>query len=207
MLIKPYFKKFILQTHPDYFHNEKIKKQTNAASLQALYNIFQPQTNQPSCSLQFFLKKTKKPVTFEFDQKDTDWDRTFSFLSLCQSLGIPISQSDTETVQNEINKQNKTHKSHKPLAQEFADQLYKQHSIKNKEWATSDLLNNPLILFDTSIQKNTSAEKLCQWLPELQPELWWNKIPLIVVSSKDKIPKDTIKDVLVIGNDMSLDSK
>lgn len=203
--IKPYLKKFILQTHPDFFHYEKIKKQTNATSLQKLYNIFQPKVSkQPSsCTLQFFVKQTKQPVTIQFDSNDTEWDHAYLFLSLCQKLNISILQSDLEAIQNELNKKQKRAPV-KSLTQEFADQLYQQRNIKS-EWTTNDLLNNPLVSFDPSIKdKKSSASRLCQYLNHLKPELWWNKVPLLIISSKNDIPKELTKDILVIRDNMGL---
>lgn len=207
-LIKPYLKKFILQTHPDFFQFEKIKKQTNAASLQKLNNLLQSKSSTKETSrLQFFTKQTRQSISIEFDPKGTEWDHVNSFLSLCQKLNISILPSDMDIVQTELNKQQSSKGPKKTLAQEFADELYKQQRVNHIDWTTTDILNNPLIQFDPSINKKSMAARLCKWLPYLQPGRWWNKVPLMIISPENEIPKNLSEGIMVIYSDMTLEGK
>lgn len=207
-LIKPYLKKFILQTHPDFFQFEKVKKQTNAASLQKLNNLLQSKSSTKETSrLQFFTKQTRQPISIEFDSKGTEWDHVNSFLSLCQKLNISILPSDMDIVQTELNKQQSSKGPKKTLAQEFADELYKQQRVNHIDWTTTDILNNPLIQFDPSINKKKVAARLCKWLPYLQPDRWWNKVPLMIISPENEIPKKLSEGIMIIYSDMKLEGK
>ncbi|KAI9282184.1 hypothetical protein BY458DRAFT_552409 [Sporodiniella umbellata] len=204
-LIKSYLKKFILQTHPDYFQRELTKKRTNAASLQGLYDVFQAPSRPSTCSLLFYLKRQTKPVRFEVNAKDNEWERAQTFLRLCEHSGIPVSVLDQRTVQQEI-QQHAPPVSAKLPGQEFADQLYQEHAfLINQAWTPKDFLNNPWVLFDEQVPKDSSAQTLCHWLPYLQPERWWNKVPLIVVSDQNKSLQQTSNEVLIIPYNSSLE--
>lgn len=221
-ILKPYLRKFILQTHPDFFHHDKLRKTTNAASLQSLYNILQPSTStskQPDSTikLDFFIKgqkkKDKNTVSSIFHGQDTDWDKAESFLQLCQQVNIPVLPTDLEMVQDMVKKQFKKTESplkYKSLTKEFAEKLHKEQTtaIPKEGWTENDILNQSLIMFDASVNKKLTASKLSQWLPQLQPQLWWGKIPLLVISSKtNQPPKELTKGMLVIKNDMELQGK
>lgn len=221
-ILKPYLRKFVLQTHPDFFHHDKLRKTTNAASLQSLYDLLQPSTatsRQPKSTvkLEFFIKgqkkKDKNTVSSVFCSHDSDWDKADSFLKLCQQANIPVLPTDLEMVQDMVKKQCFKHESapkYKSLTKEFAEKLYKEQAFtpSKQEWTEKDILNQSLIMFDAPVNKKLTASKLSQWLPQLQPQLWWGKIPMLVLAStSDQPPKELTKGMLVIRNDMELQGK
>lgn len=220
-ILKPYLRKFILQTHPDFFHHDKLRKTTNAASLQSLYNILQPSTStstskQPDSTirLNFFIKgqkkKDKATISSIFNSQDTDWHKAEVFLRLCQQVNISVLPTDLEMVQDMVKKQfNKTESplKYKSLTKEFAEKLHREQTktIPKENWTENDILNQPLIMFDASVNEKLTVSKLSQWVPQLQPQLWWGKIPLLVISSKtNQPPRELIKGMLIIKDDMEL---
>ncbi|GAN06390.1 hypothetical protein MAM1_0121d05872 [Mucor ambiguus] len=218
-ILKPYLRKFVLQTHPDFFHHDKLRKTTNAASLQSLYDVLQPSTataKQPKSTvkLEFFIKGQKKrdknTVSSIFCSRDSDWDKADSFLKLCQQANIAVLPTDLEIVQDMVKKQALKLESvpkYKSLAKEFAEKLHKEQTSTplKRDWTEKDIANQSLIMFDPSVNKKSTASKLSQWLPQLQPQLWWGKIPmLILASTSEQPPKELTKGMLVIRNDMEL---
>jgi hypothetical protein len=223
-ILKPYLRKFILQIHPDFFHHDKLKKETNAASLQKLYNVLQPPTQQNTATpikLEFFTKQQKKKkekakAIVEFDSHDSEWNRTSTFFTLCKQLDIPILQSDLDIVHDMIAKENKPvrqQQPHKSLTKEFAERLYKQRAnvtnTAKEEWKPNDILNHRLVVFDPAVKnKKIFAVNLSAWLPQLQPERWWGKIPIMVISPESELPlKELTKGILLLKSDMTLEGK
>ncbi|KAI8638784.1 hypothetical protein BD408DRAFT_10759 [Parasitella parasitica] len=220
-LLKPYLRKFILQTHPDFFHHDKLRKTTNAASLQSLYDILQPSSpstlkqRNSTITLEFFIKGQKKKdrnaILSVFYSQDSDWDKAASFLDLCQRANIPVIPTDLDIVQDMINKKSdKNNPAHKPtsLTREFAERLYKEQtaSASRLDWTENDIINQSLIMFDAPVNKKLTASKLSEWLPKLQPQLWWGKIPMLIISSTSHQPsKELTKGMLVIKDDMELE--
>jgi hypothetical protein len=119
-------------------------------------------------------------------------------------LDISVLQSDLDLV-NEMIKP-KIH--NKSLTKEFAEQFYKNHVnlTNDKKTDSSQILNHKLVMFDPKItNKNLTAQKLSAWLPELNPEKWWGKIPILIISSNSELPsKDLTKGILIIKEDMEL---
>ncbi|CEP15058.1 hypothetical protein [Parasitella parasitica] len=220
-ILKPYLRKFILQTHPDFFHHDKLRKTTNAASLQSLYDILQPSTpstsKQPNSAirLEFFIKGQKKKdgnaISSVFHSQDSDWDKAASFLDLCQRVNIPVVPTDLDIVQDMVNKQSNRNNppyKYKSLTREFAERLYKEQSatVSRQHWTENDVLNQSLIMFDTPVNRKLTASRLSRWLPKLQPQLWWGKIPMLIISSTShQPPTELTKGMLVIQDGMELE--
>lgn len=221
-ILKPYLRKFVLQTHPDFFHHDKLRKTTNAASLQSLYDVLQPSTTtsrQPASTvkLEFFVKgqkkKDKNTVSSVFCSRDSDWDKADSFLKLCQQANIAVLPTDLEMVQDMVKKQSAQHApapKYKSLTKEFAEKLHKEQTSTpvKQDWTEGDIANQSLIMFDPSVNKKLTASKLSQWLPQLQPQLWWGKIPLLILAStSEQPPKELTRGMLVIRSDMELQGR
>ncbi|KAK4518164.1 uncharacterized protein ATC70_001515 [Mucor velutinosus] len=218
-ILKPYLRKFVLQTHPDFFHHDKLRKTTNAASLQSLYDVLQPSTTtskQPKSTvkLEFFIKgqkkKDKPTVSSIFRSRDSDWDKAASFFKLCQQANIAVLPTDLEMVQDMVKKQSLKHESvpkYKSLTKEFAEKLHKEQTstLSKQDWTDKDIVHQSLIMFDPSVDKKLTASKLSQWLPQLQPQIWWGKIPMLILAhTSEQPPKELTKGILVIRNDMEL---
>lgn len=221
-ILKPYLRKFILQTHPDFFHNDSCKKKVNAASLQKLYNVLQPDQDQAmtSCQLEFYIKqqqnkKKEQPKAIaRFDPKDSEWIKTSAFLGLCKQVDISILQSDMDMVQDMISKEANKHKpknQYKSLTREFAERLYKQHNEEKPttiEWKASQILGHKLVMFDPQVNKKAFSNTFSQYLPHLQPENWWGKVPLMVISPSSVLPsRELTQGILVVKSDMDLKGK
>ncbi|KAI7906923.1 uncharacterized protein BX663DRAFT_494223 [Cokeromyces recurvatus] len=219
-LLKPYLRKFVLETHPDFFQYNSLRKQTNATSLQKLYNILQPDKDTKfdteTIKLKFFIKSQKKhnkelpAAVATFNYRDSEWNKANTFLNLCQQLNIPILQSDVDIVKEMISKElNKAIKSkpYKSLTQEFAEKLHqKYNAYTNKKWEPDDILKQKMIMFDPLVNQTLIAKKLCQWLPQLQPQLWWGKIPMLIISSNSDLPpKELTKDLLIFKSNMEFE--
>lgn len=222
-ILKPYLRKFILQIHPDFFHNDPFRKKVNAASLQKLYNVLQPEqanaAKATSCQLEFYVKqqqnkKKEKPKAIgRFDFNDSEWTKTNSFLHLCNQVDIPILQSDLDIVNDMLLKESSKDKpknQYKSLTKEFAERLYKQHNKPSKaaDWEASQILGHKLVMFDPQVSKKTFSNTLSLWLPQLQPERWWGKVPLMVISPDSELPpRELTRGILVIKSDMELKGK
>ncbi|KAG2225752.1 hypothetical protein INT45_011420 [Circinella minor] len=150
-LIKPYLKKLVLQTHPDFFHGDPIKGKRNATSLQQLYGILNPllKTNESNTTLrkkneqqeqkqqqqlEFYRKKARKTrIVSIFEHSSNEWQTVASFLRLCKQLDIDVVPSDLQAVQDMITKKEQEMTSHHnrrkgvlSLREEFARALHKQ---------------------------------------------------------------------------------
>ena len=147
-LIKPYLKKLVLQTHPDFFHGDPIKGKRNAISLQHLYGILNPllKTNEPTTriksgqqqqeqqQLEFYGKKARNArIVSTFEHSSNEWQTVASFLRLCKQLDIDVVPSDLQAVQDMITKKerelsvnNNRRKGGHSLREEFARALHKQ---------------------------------------------------------------------------------
>lgn len=217
-ILKPYLRRFILQTHPDFFHHDGIKKQTNAASLQKLHNILQADVNSTSaCHLEFYTKDQKKKqlevkpkAIAQFEPKDSEWVKANTFFKLCQQANVPILQSDLDVVNDMITKEtnkSKPNQQYKSLTKEFAERLCKeQNKSAASEWSPKEILKKKTVLIDPSINRMRVAEKLSSWLPHLQPEKWWGRMPLMVLSpDTEQPPQELTQGVVVITSDMELE--
>jgi HSP90 family molecular chaperone len=217
-IIKPYLKRFILQTHPDFFQYDLTKKQINANSIQKLYNVFQLNKTDPTTTkLDFYLKgqvKQNKPITCTFNGHDSEWSKAQSFFQLCQKSNIPVLQSDLDIVQSMLDKQDqKERKPHKSLTKEFAEKLYQEHTATSKGSSASitvqDVLNHTLIMFDPNVEnKKQVASNLCRWLPQLHPQLWWNKVPMLIISPNSELPPEELTpDIIIMKSNLTLEGK
>ncbi|KAI8372800.1 uncharacterized protein BYT42DRAFT_578067 [Radiomyces spectabilis] len=207
-LIKPYLKKLVLQVHPDFFHHDAVKKATNAQSLQRLYGALNPilkptsasPSKQDACRLEFY-SKSKKHVKGDFNASLSEWLTVRSFFNLCHEIGVDILPSDKDIVESMVAQSTKT-KKQKSLSEEFAEALYQQSGVPT-EWTAKHILQNRLLMFDPAVDQHTVAERLSQWLPELKPHLWWNKLPVLFIASRDTLPPSPLtKGVLVFTADM-----
>lgn len=132
-LIKPYLRKLVLQTHPDFFQRDPIKAKHNAASLQQLYTILNPILKQDNRSkskpaneeaghddtnipVAFYPKHASKAaasaasarsrVSISFDPRPISaWHTAASVLDLCRQLDIKVATSDDQAVQQMISKE------------------------------------------------------------------------------------------------------
>ncbi|KAG0168784.1 hypothetical protein DFQ28_001933 [Apophysomyces sp. BC1034] len=214
-LLKPYLKRFMLQTHPDFFSNDPIKKKVNAASLQRLHGVLNPVLNRTpnvvdksDIRLDFYSKRSGDSVVVgTFDRSGSEWTTVRSFLNLCQQVGIDIMQSDIEAV-DAMNVPPPTSHKRPSLQQEFADALYRQHEesrVAATEWTPALVLRNPLLSFDQTVDKAKMARQLSQWLPQLRPKRWWGKIPVVVVSADTlplQPPDNLTEGILILTADM-----
>ncbi|KAI8378614.1 hypothetical protein BD560DRAFT_488045 [Blakeslea trispora] len=218
-LIKSYLRRLVLQTHPDYFQHHPLQKKKNADSLQKLNEILQSSLKDKkhkTVKLEFFSKhqkkehaKSAKPAAVGlFDLSDSEWAKTQSFFDLCQQLDIPIMQTDLEAVQDMIRKENKSFAANKSLTREFAKKLYKdyQQTSYDHAWQLHDILGNKMIMFGPSVDKTKVAQHLCDWLPQLQPQKWWNKIPVLVLPPDIEKPSiEASKGMIVFDSGMTLE--
>ncbi|KAI9266514.1 hypothetical protein BDA99DRAFT_24026 [Phascolomyces articulosus] len=161
-LIKPYLKKLVLQTHPDFFHGDPIKGKRNATSLQQLYTILNPllkneplttksqstfqwtKNNEQSVQLEFYAKKARKtPIVSTFEHAPNEWQTVASLFSLCKKLDIDVAPSDIQAVQDMIQKKEQETTPHRhrrgrlSLREEFARALHKQSSTITKDTSTT----------------------------------------------------------------------
>ncbi|KAI9486443.1 MAG: hypothetical protein EXX96DRAFT_42863 [Benjaminiella poitrasii] len=221
-LLKPYLRKFILQIHPDFFHHNSLRKQINASSLQKLYSILQPERetkrNSETIKLKFYSKHQRKhnselPIAAgTFNSCDSEWVKADTFFNLCKQLNIPIVQSDLDVIQDMKTKEqykNVKSKPYKSLTKEFAEKLHKEYSTPtNNIWKPEDILNQKMIMFDPLVDQTSLANKLSHWLPQLQPDKWWGKIPVLIISPNSEIPpKELCHDLLILKSDMILKGK
>ncbi|CAO3652970.1 unnamed protein product [Cunninghamella echinulata] len=163
-----------------------------------------------------------KMISFSFSDTQQVWPTVQHFLSLCQQANIMILQSDQEAVQSMIQQQQQQHykksttRSPLSLGEEFKKALYHDEEIKNRkninndtfQWTKERILNEKLCMYDPNIKDlNHFTNQLIKWLPHLQPEKWWGKIPTLFLSSSMKMDPDLIKqkDILILYEDMNLD--
>ncbi|KAI9300537.1 hypothetical protein BJ944DRAFT_291627 [Cunninghamella echinulata] len=162
---------------------------------------------------------TNEMISFSFSDTQQVWPTIQHFLSLCQQANIMILQSDQEAVQSMVQQQYKKPTTTRPpltLREEFKKALYHDEEIKNRkninndniQWTKERVLNEKLCMYDPNIKDlNHFANQLIKWLPHLQPEKWWGKIPTLFLSSSMKKDPDLIKqkDILILYEDMDLD--
>lgn len=150
-LLKPYVRRILLKTHPDYFSHDAKKKKINQASFQLLQNVLSPQGRQSgsnvagednSLKIEFYVKTTghvastriehRLPVAVPTSSLDM-WTTTSSILTLCRKMGIPVMPSDIDAAQKMINalsKPNSVSADYRAqaaapsLTQIFANELY-----------------------------------------------------------------------------------
>ncbi|KAI7886014.1 hypothetical protein K492DRAFT_203562 [Lichtheimia hyalospora FSU 10163] len=233
-LIKPYLRKVVLQTHPDFFQSDPIKAKHNAASLQQLYTILNPILKQDNRSksksdieashdndnipVAFYPKHANQAtsrVSISFDPRPVSvWHTAASVLDLCKRLDINVATSDEQAVHQMISKvmasSNTQRSSYKSLREEFVRALYKQHqqqppSPQVKHWTTRDIFNNRHLMFAPSVDKKLMATRLAQWLNELHPERWWGQLPVLVLSATASLSPDRTKGILVLTSEMNLE--
>lgn len=150
-LLKPYVRRILLKTHPDYFSRDAKKKKINQASFQSLQNVLNPILQEKhvepdsggsenSVKLEFFVRnignrKLSKvehllPISLPTSALDM-WTTTTSIFDLCRKIGIQVMPSDVDAAQNMIDilseQRSASSYSRKPmpsLTQIFADELY-----------------------------------------------------------------------------------
>ncbi|GAA5800211.1 hypothetical protein HPULCUR_005636 [Helicostylum pulchrum] len=174
-----------------------------------------------TCQLEFFTKqqklskkkKERPQAVIQFNGNDSEWNKTHSFFNLCKQVDIPVLQSDLDIVNDMISQElnrNKPKGQYKSLTKEFAERLYKQHNElsinKPVEWTPNQILQQKLVLFDPAVNKKLLANQLCTWLPQLHPERWWGKVPIMVISPESELPpKELTTGILVIKSNMKLE--
>ncbi|OBZ89556.1 hypothetical protein A0J61_02384 [Choanephora cucurbitarum] len=117
-------------------------------------------------------------------------------------------QTDLEAVQDMIQKETKPCSPNKSLTKEFAEKLHKDYQQMSPDdtWHLNDILRNRMIMFGPSVDKIKVAQNLCLWLPQLQPQKWWNKIPILVLSPKTEKPsKEASSGMIVFSSDMTME--
>lgn len=234
-LIKPYLRKLVLQTHPDFFQRDPIKAKHNAASLQQLYTILNPILKQDdrhkskptseachddtSIPVTFYPKHDKKAasrVSIAFDSRPMSvWHTAASVLDLCRQLDIKVATSDEQAVQQMISKamassNTQQSSSYKSLREQFVRALYQQHQqqqqpSKVKHWTTQEIYNNRHLMFAPSVDKQVMASRLAQWMGELHPEKWWGQLPVLVIPATASLSPDSTKGILVLTSEMNLE--
>ncbi|KAI8580656.1 hypothetical protein K450DRAFT_279848 [Umbelopsis ramanniana AG] len=158
-LLKPYIRRILLKTHPDFFTHDVKKKKINQASFQTLQNVLAPilqerfrdsENNKPdrAVKLEFYLKNSKVnsklsriehtlPISSPKSALDL-WTTTTSILDLCRKIGIQVMPSDIDAAEQMISSLSKQHSSpsyaRKPapsLSQIFANELYQSPLAQN----------------------------------------------------------------------------
>lgn len=156
-LIKPYLRKLVLQTHPDFFQRDPIKAKHNAASLQQLYTILNPILQQQdnrskskrgneaghddtSIPVAFYPKHASNAasrVSISFDPRPISaWHTAASVLDLCRQLDIKVATSDDQAVHQMISKEmasSSERSSYKSLREQFVRALYQQHQQQQQQ--------------------------------------------------------------------------
>ncbi|KAI9020021.1 hypothetical protein CLU79DRAFT_888444 [Phycomyces nitens] len=209
-LVKPYLKKFVLRTHPDFFGHDIARKRSNEESLQQLYTLLGPLLKKSppiikqKTRLTFYDKSSQKQVEGIFSQPNSEWATLQSFLNLCKELDISIKTCDIDTVRSMVSQSNGTRpaRMQRSLKQEFAEALYKGQDAYRNQWTPQTVLENRLLMMGPSVDKNKMAERLCEFLPQLKPEIWWGKIPVLIVSPESSLPVTLTKGMLILTSDM-----
>ncbi|KAI9287342.1 hypothetical protein BC943DRAFT_319568 [Umbelopsis sp. AD052] len=158
-LLKPYIRRIILKTHPDYFAHDVKKKKINQASFQNLQNVLAPILQERfrdseniktenAVKLEFYLKNSKVngklskiehtlPISSPKSSLDL-WTTTTSILDLCRKIGIQVMPSDIDAAEKMISSLSKQDYSpshaRKPapsLSQIFANELYQSPIAQN----------------------------------------------------------------------------
>jgi hypothetical protein len=185
-LLRPYVKRILLKTHPDYFAQDLRKKQVNASSLQSLQNVLSPLlkgssntnvtgTEKPTI-LNFYVKnvgnRSMSKVEHKFPTSHAvseieKWYTAASLLDLCKKIGIQVMPTDIDVTQNMIdtlNKQSSMSKRNRApqptLAQVFADELYRTSAMgfTSSEPKQSMLIeDNELFFFPPKMSEKSKA--------------------------------------------------
>ncbi|KAG2187530.1 hypothetical protein INT44_005219 [Umbelopsis vinacea] len=158
-LLKPYIRRILLKTHPDYFAHDVKKKKINQASFQNLQNVLAPILQERfrdseniktenAVKLEFYLKNSKVngklskiehtlPISSPKSTLDL-WTTTTSILDLCRKIGIQVMPSDIDAAEKMISSLSKQDYSpsyaRKPapsLSQVFANELYQSPIAQN----------------------------------------------------------------------------
>lgn len=232
-IVKPYLKKFVLKTHPDFFAKAPSQAQVNAKSLQQLYTVLDPILKSSNVSrtpessrrkgqplrLTFHSKTNpRQSFTGTFQENATTgspWATVQAFLKLCQQADIQVPASDIDAVRQMLAKQQATakkkNKPAKSLTQEFAEALHKHYyyhtgpSIQKTSWTPDEILQNRLLMFGPTVNRDDWALRLSHWLPHLEPGKWWGILPTLVLPShSDEIPSELARGMLVLTGDMQL---
>jgi Domain of unknown function (DUF4460) len=158
-LLKPYIRRILLKTHPDYFTHDVKKKKINQASFQTLQNVLAPilqerfrdtenNRTEHAVKLEFYVKnstvnsrlsKIEHTLPISSLKSTLDlWTTTTSILDLCRKIGIQVMPSDVDAAEKMINSLSKQHSSpsyaRKPapsLSQIFANELYQSPLAQN----------------------------------------------------------------------------
>ncbi|KAI7872374.1 hypothetical protein BDF14DRAFT_1752740 [Spinellus fusiger] len=210
-LVKPYLRKFVLQIHPDFFGHDLSKKKLNADSLQQLYTVLgpilkqTPSTVKESTRLLFYSKSDKRQIEGVFNQPSSQWSTLYSFLNLCQKVNIPITPTDMQIVEGQMPQPKKStpEQHYLSLKQQFANALYTTHSTKAvSERTHQSILENRLLVIDPSLDKYKIAEQLSVHLPQLEPQHWWGRLPVMIVKSSADLSDLSTHGILVFTSDM-----
>ncbi|KAI9311197.1 hypothetical protein BX666DRAFT_1072238 [Dichotomocladium elegans] len=226
-LLKPYLRKLVLQTHPDFFQRNPTKGKQNAQSLQRLYAVLNPILNQGEpndtihraeepMELKFYSKrKDDRLVTSTFDPAPpTPWHTVASLFQLCKQLDIQVQTSDEDACQAMIDaaaeKNKRRSMNYKSLRAEFARAFYEneqkgqQHDPRRTgAWTRDEILMNRQLTFASGVNRDQFASMLSKSMPQLQPRLWWGQLPILVVPPKSTLPSpERVKGILIFSSDM-----
>ncbi|KAI8146262.1 hypothetical protein BJV82DRAFT_576552 [Fennellomyces sp. T-0311] len=208
-LIKPYLKKLVLQTHPDFFHHDPSKSKLNSASLQQLYTLLNPLLRNeprpkkgPTLQLEFYGKNMRhKRILAQFEH-GSEWQTASALLDLCAQLDIQVAPSDREAVKTMTTK---SPSRRSDLTKEFARAFHRQAQEKPIEWSPDLILRNKLLTFGPSVDRQEIAIRWCDFMAELEPERWWGILPALVVTRKDATSlasSERGRGILVFTSDM-----
>ncbi|KAJ2960713.1 hypothetical protein NQZ79_g3908 [Umbelopsis isabellina] len=186
-LLRPYVKRILLKTHPDYFAQDIVKKKINAASLQSLQNVISPLLKgtaqnttkdnfEKPTKLDFYVKNGGNSSISKVEHKfptanaisDVEkWYIAASLLELCKKIGIQVMPSDIDATQSMIdtlNKESSVAKRNRiappSLTQIFADELYRSHkmdSASSKPEQIMSIADNELFFFPPKMSERSKA--------------------------------------------------
>lgn len=186
-LLRPYVKRILLKTHPDYFAHDNVKKKINAASLQSLQNVITPllketvpnttkgHSEKPT-KLDFYVKnggnssilkvEHKFPTNYATSMVEM-WYTAASVLELCKKIGIQVMPSDIDAIQSMIdtlNKESSAAKRHRApplsLTQVFADELYRSQNMDSASIRLEQsisIADNELFFFSPKMNEKSKA--------------------------------------------------
>ncbi|KAG2176236.1 hypothetical protein INT43_005470 [Umbelopsis isabellina] len=186
-LVRPYVKRILLKTHPDYFAQDTVKKKINAASLQSLQNVLSPllkgsaqnttkaHSEKPT-KLDFYVKNGGNRSILKVEHKFPTshaisivekWYTAASLLELCKKIGIQVMPSDIDAIQSMIDTLNKESAAAKrgrapplSLTQVFADELYRSHNMDPASIMpeqTTSIADNELLFFPPKMSEKSKA--------------------------------------------------
>ncbi|RUP46239.1 hypothetical protein BC936DRAFT_147180 [Jimgerdemannia flammicorona] len=222
-ILRRYWKPFIFQVHPDLFVHRPVEKEINAQSLQHLNTLIDPlchpelhtSVSRESVPLEVkFFSKTPivaadgsppnhTPVTHRFDLPTDAGATVFSFLTLCEKLGIDVLYTDSCVAKElsqcspRLSKPPHQDARRPPVASPtelFARELrrsaivtkFSKESCSNTTDKELSLLrSNRLLFFKSGLdrtQRWEAQKNLMIWMKEAREQQWWGNVPVVIAS-------------------------